>query len=257
MLSKSDTTTTTPATPVQIHVADKPSTTKFFDNARDEISRPLDELLPVLNDMMSAHSQTILQSAAPSDRHLQETERIYSIQYKCILIKDVISNLLNVNQIASNKMDYKKTEFLVSGLFNVISDNIYKRARIKELDYTMFIDESLMDMTAIGDPQHLENTITVLANASIKFVDDGTVVLRVQAEKGMLVIKIEGRGQAYRPPNTDIPRLMMPDGSMNEDIGSHLGLTLAVCEHIICQLQGTMTVNWVGDMPYNSIQVRE
>ena len=187
-------------------------------------------------------------------RELTESERIdylKTIAVECDRQIDFVGNLLDLSRIESGAYKLRQRKVAVDALVRSSAEAERQRAESLGLLLTTDIAPNLPPLK--GDYEALRRVIRGLVDNAIKYTPEGGHI-RVSAQRAndALAIMVEDTGKGI--PETDLPRVFEKfyrAGSETDDNGfaaspgtaaPGVGLGLYLAQHIVEQLNGTITV---------------
>ncbi len=91
----------------------------------------------------------------------------------------IINNILDFSKIEDGKMSLVPVEFEVDEQINNLVNSISERARAKNLEFKLDIDESIPSRL-FGDDVRISQVIMNLLTNAVKYTESGSVTLRVR-----------------------------------------------------------------------------
>ncbi|KIV94958.1 hypothetical protein PV10_02672 [Exophiala mesophila] len=220
------------------------SKTKFFANMSHEIRTPLNGILgsmPWLVDSALDHEQR---------------RTVDTIQNSANNLRELVDNILDVTKVEAGKMTLVPKWFQVRTLCEEVIDTVSSRAieRGLELNYTL---EQHVPTTVKGDPFRLRQVLLNLLGNSVKFTEQGEVLMRcfvrddvpqssstpTTPDSILLAFEVLDTGRGFN--QSDFERLFKQFGQIgggsNHDAGSGLGLFLS--KQLVEMHDGELTVD--------------
>jgi signal transduction histidine kinase len=153
----------------------------------------------------------------------------------------MLNNLLDVHSYELGKDNLNFISFSLSDLLREISDQFSCLAEEKELEFIVDLSPDLPEIQ--GDRLELRRVFVNLISNSIKFTDQGQVILRSFVEEHphpVIIVEVEDTGIGMSE-ETQLEIFQRFRQGNHKRAGHGLGLYL--CRQIIKAHQGTITVN--------------
>ncbi|MBP5384768.1 MAG: response regulator [Lachnospiraceae bacterium] len=220
-------------------VAEKSNAAKsdFLANMSHEIRTPINAMLG-MNEMIIRESD--------NERVRNYADNIDSAGKNLL---SIINDILDFSKIEAGRMEITEAPYQLSSLLNDVSNMILFRARTKDLEFRVDVDESIPD-GLYGDEVRIRQVfVNVLSNA-VKYTNEGSVTLRVRAgrlpeeeEALNLIVTVEDTGIGIR--QEDIDKLFIKfervDLLQNRTVEG-TGLGLAITQKILQLMGGDIRV---------------
>ncbi|MBR0164495.1 MAG: hypothetical protein IJQ12_07465 [Lachnospiraceae bacterium] len=94
----------------------------------------------------------------------------------------IINDILDFSKIEAGKMEIVEAPYQLSSVLNDVSNMITFRARSKDLEFHVDVDESIPD-SLYGDEVRVRQIITNLLTNAVKYTHEGSVTLVVRGER--------------------------------------------------------------------------
>lgn len=207
----------------------------FLAMMSHEIRTPMNAIIGLSSTLMNHRLST-------TDHHLvtlinQEGDRLL------ILLNDI----LDYSKMESGKLHFESTSFAPSEIISSVIAITKLRGQAKGLTVNCHAGPGL-PLGLIGDAGRLQQVMLNLVSNSIKFTETGTVTAQVECIEqcdGFAVMKwsVRDTGIGIAPENVSklFDDFVQADSSINRSFGGS-GLGLAICKRIICQMNGTITI---------------
>lgn len=167
------------------------------------------------------------------NNHVSPEEESYleQLQQASDKLQRMLSDVLDYSRIDAGKMNLIQVEYLLQDLIRRIYQNTVKRAEVKNLEFSVEIDENI-PRTYYGDDLKIQQMLELVISNAIKFTKKGQVLLSVSAETEgsgscRLAFRVQDTGDGIR--EEDYGRIFeefdQGNGEMQE--GTGLGLSLA------------------------------
>ena len=157
-----------------------------------------------------------------------------------------INDILDVSKIESGKMEIVNAEYSLHSMMKGVVNIISYRLEQKPVKLVLEVDPEIPD-SLFGDEIRIRQILINLLNNAVKFTDDGTITLRVNA-----VVTENGADFMYDVADTgcgirkeDLTRLF-DSFERVENQGLHkiegTGLGLSICKNMVELMEGQITV---------------
>ena len=163
----------------------------------------------------------------------------------------LINDILDFSKIEAGRMDLESIDFDLRGAIETAAGMIGGQASAKDIDLVTCVDP---DLPAIvnGDPTRLAQVITNLVSNAVKFTDEGSVTVRLDAVSGAVSGRTPGVAMRLSVADTGIgipaeaqaaifAEFGQADRSTSRTHGG-TGLGLAICQRIVHAYGGELTV---------------
>lgn len=139
----------------------------FLADMSHEIRTPINAVLG-MNEMILRESK--------DDQILEYSSNIRSAGNTLL---SIINNILDFSKIEDGKMTLVPVEFDTAELINNLVNSISERARAKDLEFNVEVDESVPSKL-YGDDVRLSQILMNLLTNAVKYTESGSVTLRVK-----------------------------------------------------------------------------
>ena len=227
----------------------------FLANMSHEIRTPINAVLG-MNEMI-LHESLQARDLLPKEREV--IRGIFSdicgyssnIDSAGKNLLSIINDILDFSKIEAGKLSIVETDYKLSSVLNDVSNMIAFKARDKELDFRVEVDENLPDGLH-GDEVRVRQIITNLLNNAVKYTQTGSVKLSMHPETGApaaaggtlrLIITVEDTGIGIRPEDLDrlFQKFERVDLQKNSTVEG-TGLGLAITHSLLDMMGGSITV---------------
>ena len=196
----------------------------FLANMSHEIRTPINVMLG-MNEM-------ILRESA-SKEIVQYAE---SVEKAGRYLLSLINNILDITRIESGKLDITEEKFELRQLIQEIWMIETKQAEAKKIDFVIEAEEELPKYLT-GDMLHTKQVILNLISNAVKYTEEGSVTLEINANGEQIIFSVKDTGIGIRKEEMDtlFDMFMRVDVKRHRNIeGSGLGLTIAkeLCEQM-------------------------
>ena len=143
--------------------------TNFLANMSHEIRTPINAVLG-MNEMILRESK---------ERNVKEYARDVQGAAKSLL--SIINDILDITKIEAGKLTIIPAEYAFSSMVHDVTNMISFKARAKELDFKVMIDEKIPSVLR-GDDVRIRQILVNLLNNAVKYTHEGEITL----EAGLL-----------------------------------------------------------------------
>lgn len=143
---------------------------EFLANMSHEIRTPINAVLG-MNEMIIREST--------SDRITTYARNVESAGKNLL---SIINDILDFSKIEAGKMEIAESDYKLSSVLNDVTNMIVFKARQKDLQFTVKVDEELPDVL-YGDEVRVRQVVTNVLNNAVKYTHEGSVSLAVSGGK--------------------------------------------------------------------------
>jgi signal transduction histidine kinase/CheY-like chemotaxis protein len=204
--------------------------TEFLSTMSHEIRTPLNVVIGM------AH--LLLRITPRKDQEKNLNVLLFSANNLLSLVNDI----LDYNKIEAGKVNFEMIPMDIASIAQHITGGLSSKADEKNIILNAEIDP-LLTRKIIGDPTRTSQVIYNLVHNAIKFTEQGSVLLSIQAEKitddkATLTIRVSDTGIGIEPEKQQLifDRFTQADSSTSRSYGG-TGLGLAITKRIL-ELQG-------------------
>ena len=208
----------------------------------DFLSRMSHEIRTPMNGILGMSHLALQQ--APTGKLKGYLEKIHS---SALGLQGVLNDILDFSQVTAGAMEAEHTPFGLRSLLASLYDSMKIRAGTKGLAFEINIEAALPEML-VGDAPHLRQILYHLLDNAIKFTEQGSVSLRVQAEGENerqislhFLVQDSGIGIAPEQQARIFEGFTQADGSATRQYGG-TGLGLALSKKLVELMQGKLWV---------------
>ncbi|MBR1657395.1 MAG: response regulator [Synergistaceae bacterium] len=212
---------------------------EFLANMSHEIRTPINAVLG-MNEMIIREST--------SDRITTYARNVESAGKNLL---SIINDILDFSKIEAGKMEIAESDYKLSSVLNDVTNMIVFKARQKDLEFKVKVDEELPDVL-YGDEIRVRQVVTNVLNNAVKYTHEGSVALNVSGGKTYsedgtqtinLVFKISDTGIGIK--EEDLPKLFKQferiDLVKNNTVEG-TGLGLSITRNLLQLMNGRIEV---------------
>ena len=212
---------------------------EFLANMSHEIRTPINAVLG-MNEMIIREST--------SDRITTYARNVESAGKNLL---SIINDILDFSKIEAGKMEIAESDYRLSSVLNDVTNMIVFKARQKDLEFSVNVDEELPD-GLYGDEVRVRQVVTNVLNNAVKYTHEGSVSLSVSGstahdEDGRatvsLVFRITDTGIGIK--EEDLPKLFKKferiDLVQNNTVEG-TGLGLSITQNLLQLMNGRIEV---------------
>lgn len=207
----------------------------FLANMSHEIRTPINAIMG-MNEMVLRESD---------DEHIRDYA--VNIQSASKTLLSLINDILDFSKIEAGKMEIVPVAYDTSVFLNDVINMIDIKAKQKQLDFLVNIDESLPSML-YGDEVRNRQVIVNLLNNAVKYTKQGYIKLFVSGEhkEGVFTLKMQVSDSGIGIKEEDLDKLF--EGFQRLDIRQNrniegTGLGLAITHRLVEQMNGSLDVS--------------
>ncbi|MBQ6774660.1 MAG: response regulator [Synergistaceae bacterium] len=212
---------------------------EFLANMSHEIRTPINAVLG-MNEMIIREST--------SSRITTYARNVESAGKNLL---SIINDILDFSKIEAGKMEIAESDYRLSSVLNDVTNMIVFKAKQKDLQFTVSVDEELPD-GLYGDEVRVRQVVTNVLNNAVKYTREGSVTLNVSGSKSYqddgsviinLVFRVSDTGIGIK--QEDLPKLFRKferiDLVQNNTVEG-TGLGLSITQNLLHMMNGTIEV---------------
>lgn len=169
----------------------------------DFLARMSHEIRTPINAILGMNEMVLRESGEDEIRRYA-----VDVQNSANALLGIINDILDISKIESGKMEILPEQYELDSLLNDLVSIIYVKAKEKNLEFEVEVDETLPNGLT-GDDIRIRQILINLLNNSVKYTQEGKVCLKVggQREGGSLLLHFEVRDTGVGIKEADLPRL--------------------------------------------------
>ncbi len=212
--------------------AEAANTTKsqFLANMSHEIRTPLNGVLGMVH---------VMEMEPASDL---QRDRLGIIRESGNALLQVLNDILDLSKIEAGKLEVRPAEFDLESLARGVVGTFAESAAANNLEWTYILPEQLAG-TWFGDGLRLRQILTNMMSNALKFTEQGSVRLLIDATPTGLSFEVQDTGIGIPPDQ--LPKLFTKfsqvDASDTRRFGG-TGLGLVICRQLAQLMGGTIEV---------------
>ena len=208
----------------------------FLADMSHEIRTPINAILG-MNEMIlhEAEDEEILDYAE-------------SIKSSGTTLLSIINTILDFSKIEDGRMNLVPVEFETAGFINSLVNSISERARTKNLDFRVEVDETIPSIL-YGDDVRISQVIMNLLTNAVKYTEKGWVLLKItnlgEQRDGIwhLLISVKDTGIGIR--KEDIDKLSVSFERLDEKRNRHIegtGLGISIVTKLLDMMGSSLQI---------------
>ena len=215
------------------------SQNRFFSSMSHEIRTPINSILGL--------NEVILRQDDATDEIIKDAVNIRGAGRMLLAL---INDILDFSKIEAGRMDIVAVDYRVADMMSEIVNMIWLRANEKGLAFVVEIDPNVPSVL-FGDEVRIKQIIINLLNNAVKYTQEGSVGLHIEAEKAgenqvRLLISVSDTGIGIK--QEAIPNLFDAFKRVDQEKNRYIegtGLGLSIVKQLVDLMDGSISVNSV------------
>ena len=184
------------------------------------------------------------QLLADGELNTDEKKFVSSIQRSGQVLLSLIEDILDLSKVEEGQLRLERVPFSLFDLISEVADGLHALAGAKELVFRYQISDQIPSLL-LGDPGRIRQILVNLVGNAIKFTDEGSVLLRVEADLDdggldpLLRLEIVDTGIGIK--EDQFPRIFQKfsqaDSGLSRRYGG-TGLGLVICKRLVEMMDG-------------------
>ncbi len=210
--------------------------TSFLANMSHEIRTPINTVLG-MNEM-------ILREATESDI----IKYALDVEGAAKSLLSIINDILDITKIEAGKLTIINVKYDFSSLVNDVTNMIIFKAKAKELEFNVEIDENIPH-TLIGDDIRIRQILVNILNNAVKYTNIGSILFKVEYLSGdtenEACLKFSVKDTGIGIKKEDLERLCKPFERIEEKRNRNIegtGLGMSITKQLLVLLQSELKV---------------
>ena len=141
----------------------------------------------------------------------------------------IINDILDISKIEADQMTYEQIPFCLKTEIGLVADNLATKAHAKNIEVIVEVEPDFPS-AVIGDPVRVTQILYNIAGNSVKFTDEGAVMVRTERVGDTFQVSVVDQGIGIAPP--DQPKVFekykqVGDTLTDRPKGTGLGLPIS------------------------------
>ncbi len=203
----------------------------FLANMSHEIRTPLNAVIGLTELVMKTQM---------TPKQLDYVEKISTSSHSLL---GIINDILDFSKIEAGRLQLESVQFDLMALLEKLTDMFAGKAAEKGIEMIVSVSDDV-PRDLMGDPLRLGQVLTNLTANSVKFTDEGEVVVqvtRLRQDNGAVRLRFTIRDTGIGIDRANLPHLFsaftQADGSTTRRYGG-TGLGLTICKRLVEMMDG-------------------
>ncbi len=185
--------------------------------------------------------------ALKTELSLKQRTYVSKIYAAANTLLGIINDILDFSKIEAGQLDMENTEFRLDDILDNISALISQKADEKGIEVLFGIDSNV-PAAMVGDPLRLGQVLTNLLNNSVKFTEQGEIIVSCTLDAMLgdrvrlrFMVKDTGIGMTPEQQSKLFTAFTQADGSITRKFGG-TGLGLTITKRLLELMDGSINV---------------
>ena len=186
------------------------------------------------------------QALAKEDISGQAKAEVQDILMASSTLLDIVNGILDISKIEANKIEIVNSEYNTKKMLNEVTSLINARIGSKPLDFKVLIDENLPAIL-YGDSSRVKQIMINLLTNSVKYTNEGRILLQVKAnnEKDICRLEIQVQDTGMGMTEEAVEQLFIKFQRFDEEKNGNVegtGLGMAITKGLVELMNGNISV---------------
>ncbi len=224
----------------QIAIAASESKAKFLANMSHEIRTPINTVIG-MNEMILRENK---------DEAIDDYA--YNIKSASQMLLSLINDILDFSKIEAGKLQITEAEYSLSSMLNDVIFGIEVRAKQKNLELKLNIDETLPQVLK-GDEIRIKQILNNLLSNAVKYTEQGSITLTAEGaqKENTFYLSLSVADTGIGIKKEDMEKLFTSFQRLELNRNRHIegtGLGLNITRQLVNYMNGTIDVQSVHGM---------